>query len=157
LQKEHVEMKTPTRKAAPAALLGALLASGALAQASIPLPPVHTSGSVEYLSGGIGADESAAIRNASGQWPLTLEFAIKDRQRADFAADVKVRVLDARGNEVLQATSEGPFLLARLAPGSYAVEATLAGQAQRRKVDVKAGKPSREVFLWGTGADKTGP
>jgi type IV secretory pathway TrbL component len=126
LQKEHVEMKTPTRKAAPAALLGALLASGALAQASIPLPPVHTSGSVEYLSGGIGADESAAIRNASGQWPLTLEFAIKDRQRADFAADVKVRVLDA-------------------------------GQAQRRKVDVKAGKPSREVFLWGTGADKTGP
>lgn len=149
-------MKTLTHKAA-SAVLGALMAGGALAQASAPLPPVRTGGPVEYLSGGIGADESAAIRNASGQWPLTLEFAIKDKQRADFAADVKVRVLDARGNEVLQATSEGPFLLARLAPGSYAVEATLAGQTQRRKVDVRAGKPSREVFLWGAGADKAAP
>jgi hypothetical protein len=137
-------MKTPTRKAAPRRPYSDdLLTGGALAQASIPLPPAHTSGSVEYLSGGIGADESAAIRNASGQWPLTLEFAIKDRQRADFAADVKVRIRDARGNEVLQATSEGPFLLARLAPGSYAVEATLAGQTQRRKVDVKAGQSSQ--------------
>jgi hypothetical protein len=150
-------MKTLTRKTAWAAVLGALVVGGALAQASAPLPPVHTGGPVEYLSGGIGADESAAIRAASAQWPLTLEFAINGKQRADFAADVKVRVRDARGREVLQATSEGPFLLARLAPGSYAVEATLAGQTLHRKVDVKAGKASREVFLWATSADKTGP
>lgn len=153
-------MKTPTRKAASAAVLGALIAlitSAALAQADAPLPPVRTSGPIEYLSGGIGADESAVMRKASGQWPLALEFAIQDRQRADFAADVKVRIRDARGNEVLQATSEGPFLLARLAPGSYAVEATLAGQTLQRKVDVKAGQSSREVFLWAAGADKTRP
>jgi len=153
-------MKTPTRKAASAAVLGTLMTlmtGAALAQAGAPLPPVQTSGPVEYLSGGIGADESAAMRKASGQWPLALEFAIQDRQRADFAADVKVRIRDARGNEVLQATSEGPFLLARLAPGNYAVEATLAGQTLQRKVDVKAGQSSREVFLWAAGADKTRP
>ena len=147
-------MKSLNRKAAPAAILAALLAGGALAQAGAPLPPVHNSGPVEYLSGGIGADESAAIQSASRQWPLALEFAIKDRQRADFAADVKVRIRDAQGNEVLQATSEGPFLLARLAPGSYAVEATLAGQTQHRKVDVKAGQSSRQMFLWGPETDK---
>jgi len=150
-------MKSLNRKAAPAAVLAALLAGGALAQAGAPLPPVHNSGPVEYLSGGIGADESAAIQSASRQWPLALEFAIKDRQRADFAADVKVRIRDARGDEVLQATSEGPFLLARLAPGSYAVEATLAGQTLSRKVNVKAGQSSREMFLWGADADKTRP
>ena len=81
-------MKSLTRKAACAALLGALLAGGAIAQAGAPLPPVRNSGPVEYLSGGIGADESAAIQSASRQWPLALEFAIKDRQHADFAADV---------------------------------------------------------------------
>lgn len=153
-------MKTLTRKAASAAVLGALVAlitGAALAQADAPLPPVRASGPVEYLSGGIGDDESAAIRKASGQWPLALEFAIQDRQRADFAADVKVRVRDAQGNDVLQATSEGPFLLARLAPGRYAVEATLAGQTLHRKVDVKAGQSSREVFLWAAGADKSRP
>jgi len=148
-------MKSLTRKAACAALLGALLAGGAIAQANAPLPPMRNSGPVEYLSGGIGADESAAIQSASRQWPLALEFAIKDRQRADFAADVKVRIRDARGNEVLQATSEGPFLLAKLAPGSYAVEATLAGQTLNRKVNVKAGQSAREVFLWDASADKT--
>ena len=150
-------MKALTLKTASAALLAALVAGGALAQAGAPLPPVRTSGPVEYLSGGIGADESAAIQSASRQWPLALEFAIKDRQRADFAADVKVRIRDARGHEVLQATSEGPFLLARLAPGSYAVEATLAGQTLNRKVNVKAGQSSREMFLWGADADKTRP
>jgi len=150
-------MKALTLKAASAALLAALVAGGALAQARAPLPAVHRSGPVEYLSGGIGADESAAIQSASRQWPLALEFAIKDRQRADFAADVKVRIRDARGDEVLQATSEGPFLLARLAPGSYAVEATLAGQTLSRKVNVKAGQSSREMFLWGADADKTRP
>jgi len=148
-------MKTLNRKAASAAVLAALLAGSAFAQASAPLPPVRSSGPVEYLSGGIGADESAAIQNASRQWPLALEFAIKDRQRADFAADVKVRIRDARGNEVLQATSEGPFLLARLAPGNYAVEATLAGQTLHKKVDVKAGQSSRQVFLWGPDTDKS--
>jgi len=150
-------MKSLNRKTASAAVLAALLAGGAFAQASAPLPSVRNSGPVEYLSGGIGADESAAIQNASRQWPLALEFAIKDRQRADFAADVKVRIRDARGNEVLQATSEGPFLLARLAPGSYAVEATLAGQTLNKKVAVKAGQSAREVFLWGADADKTRP
>lgn len=149
-------MKILIRKTAWVAVWGALLAGGALAQAGAPLPAARTSGQVEYLTGGIGADESTAIRQASGQWPLALEFAIKDTQRANFAADVTVRIRDALGNEVLQAVSEGPFLLARLAPGSYAVEATLAGQTLYRKVDVKAGKSSREVFLWATSADKTG-
>ena len=149
-------MKPLTRKAASAVILAALMAGGTLAQAGALLPPVRHSGPVEYLSGGIGADESAAIQTASKQWPLTLEFAIKDRQRADFAADVKVRIRDARGNEVLQATSEGPFLLARLAPGSYAVEATLAGQAQHRQVNVKAGQSSRQMFLW-EDTDKSKP
>ena len=149
-------MKILIRKTAWVAVGSALLAGGALAQADAPLPAVRTSGQVQYLSGGIGADESAAIRKAAGQWPLALEFAIKDKQRASFAADVTVRIRDARGNEVLQAVSEGPFLLARLAPGSYAVDATLAGQTLHRRVDVKAGKSSRTVFLWATSADNTG-
>ncbi|MEO7885275.1 MAG: carboxypeptidase regulatory-like domain-containing protein [Polaromonas sp.] len=150
-------MNTLIHRAALATLLGALTAGSAFAQASSPLPPVRSSGSVQYLSGGIGVDESAAIRSASAQWPLTLEFAIKGRQRADFAADVTVRVRDTRGQDVLQATSEGPFLLARLAPGSYTVEATLGGQTLQRKVEVKSGQSAKEVFLWAADADKSRP
>lgn len=145
-------MNTLTRNTAVAATLGALLMGGALAQgtAQTPatLPPIQQSGAVQYLSGGIGLDESGAIEQASRQWPLTLEFAVKDQQRADFAAGVKVLVRDASGHTALQATSDGPFLLARLQPGRYSVAATLDGKTLHENVLVKKGQPSRAVFVW---------
>ena len=116
---------------------------------------MHKSGQIEYLSGGIGRDEAAAIESASTQWPLTLEFAVKDRQRADFAADVKVVVRDAKGHAELQATADGPFLLAKLTPGHYAVDATLAGKTLHEKVLVKQGHPAKAVFVWPTGAGES--
>ena len=144
-----------TGKAAVAVALGALLAGGAFAQTAAQLPPVQTSGTVQYLSGGIGQDESAAIDKASTQWPLTLEFAVKDQQHADFAADVKVLVRDIKGHTLLQTTANGPFLLARLAPGRYTVEATLAGKTLHQSVAIKAGQPAKTVMVWAAGTDGT--
>ena len=39
-------------------------------------------------------------------------------------------------------------MLARLAPGHYDVEATLAGKSLHRKVLVKQGHPTKAVFVW---------
>ena len=89
-------MKTLIHKVTIAAALGTLMMDGAFAQTATAMPPTHSSGQVEYLSGGIGKDEAMAIESASRQWPLTLEFAVKDKQRADFVANVKVVVSDAR-------------------------------------------------------------
>jgi hypothetical protein len=74
---EDIVMSKVIRKTARTTALGSLLLGGALAQAAA-LPAVHTAGHVQYLSGGIGKDESQAIENASKHWPLTLEFAVKD-------------------------------------------------------------------------------
>lgn len=134
-----------------AATLGALLMSGAFAQPSDALPPIQKSGSVEYLSGGIGQDESTAIRKVSTQWPLTLEFAVRDKSQGVFAADVRILVRDAKGGAVLETTSDGPFLLARLAPGHYAVEATFAGKTLRQSISVRQSQPARAVFVWPAG------
>jgi hypothetical protein len=131
-----------------AGAVGAMLLGGGLARAAMVLPPVHKMGSIEYLSGGIGLDESKAIESASRQWPLTLEFAAKDRQRADFMADVKVRVRDARGHDALDATSDGPFLLAKLPPGSYDIDATAGGKTLHEHVVVKPHQPTKAVFVW---------
>jgi len=148
-------MRTPIRKAAIATTLGTLMMGGAFAQAATALPPVHKDGHVEYLSGGVGKDEATAIESASKQWPLTLEFAVKDNQRADFAANVNVVVHDAKGYAVLQATSEGPFLLAKLAHGHYAVDATLAGKTLHEKVLIRHGQPAKAVFEWPAGTDQS--
>jgi hypothetical protein len=147
-------MKNPFPKAALAAFLGALMLGSAMAQSEAVLPPVQKAGPVEYLSGGVGQDEARAIERSSAQWPLTLQFAVKDKQRAVFAADVTVAVRDARGHTALTATSDGPFLLARLEPGSYAVDATFGGKTLHEKVVVKRGQPARAVFVWPAGTDE---
>ena len=148
-------MRTLIRNAAFATAVGALMAGGALAQAENDLPAVHRSGSVEYLSGGIGQSQSTAIENASRHWPLTLEFAVKDKQHADFAANVHVLVRDAHGHTALETTAGGPFLLAKLAPGDYAVTARLDGKTLHERVLVKEHQPAKAVFVWPTGTDET--
>ncbi|WP_300754340.1 carboxypeptidase-like regulatory domain-containing protein [Janthinobacterium sp.] len=138
-----------------ALFLAASLAAGIVhAQSDSALPAIHKSGTVEYLSGGIGLDESTAIKNASRQWPLSLVFSVQAAGRAQFASDVKLEVRDAKGVVVLQTTASGPYLLARLAPGSYSLHASLAGKTLERKVEVKAGSSARVELVWPAGTNQ---
>ena len=127
------------------------LALGAAYCSAATLPPVQKNGTLEFISGGIGQDESRAIEKASRTWPLTLEFAAKDQHRADFAADVNVVIRDAKGHALLQTVSTGPFVLARLSPGRYDVDATLGGKTLHEKVQVKAGQNFRAELMWPAG------
>lgn len=144
-------MSTLTHKSAAAALVALMMGGGGVAYATTALPPVHRSGPVEYLSGGIGLSESTAIERASRRWPLALEFAVKDGQHADFAAGVKVLVREDDGHAALKTTAQGPFLLARLAPGRYAVDATLAGKTLHEQAVVRKGESTKALFVWPAG------
>lgn len=115
------------------------------------LPAVRTSGKVKYLTGGVGKDESGMIKAEARHWPLALEFAVRTAGRAQFAADVDVLVRDAAGHEVLRAKAEGPFLLARLEPGQYTVQATLNGQVQNKPVHIEKDRPLRLLISWPPG------
>ena len=145
----RVTIDTLTR----ASLFGALATGSALALAAAPLPPVHDEGSVAWLSGGIGQGETQAIEHSEKNWPLTLEFAQRDHKHGDFVANVAVVVRDAHGRTLLHATSDGPLLLARLAPGRYAVDATLDGKTLHEKVAVHSGADTKAVFVWPAGTD----
>ncbi|HMA07223.1 MAG TPA: hypothetical protein VKP68_05170 [Ramlibacter sp.] len=148
-------MRQLFKKSAAAATMGALMLGAAFGQVTPTLPAVQKSGQVEYLTGGIGLDQSTAIERVSKQWPLTLEFAVKDKARADFAADVKTVVRDAKGHPVMQVDSAGPFLLAKLEPGRYSVDASLAGKTLHESVVVKRGEAAKAVFLWPAGTDSS--
>lgn len=130
----------------------ALAASGLLllgaARADAPLPPVQHYGAVPYLSGGIGETEASAMAAAGKDWPLTLEFAVRDGAHADYAANVAVRIRDTRGHEVLQADADGPFLLARLHPGAYVVDATLGGRTLHQRLLLKPESSRKVVLVW---------
>jgi hypothetical protein len=129
---------------------------GAPAWADGALPAVERIHGIEVLSGGVGRDEARALQGEARHWPLALEFAVKEPKvtnGAEFAADVAVHIRDAHGRGVLDTTADGPFLLARLAPGTYRVDASLDGHALHRDVRVEAGHTSQVLLLWPQGVD----
>src|SRR5262249_49868904 len=112
------------------------------------LPPEQTQGAVAYVSGGIGQDEAQAFEAAAAQYPLALEFAIKHTPRAEYTAYVHVVVTDTQGKRVLDTTTDGPFLLAKLPAGRYTVTAERHQQTLTRTVHVATHKPTHVMFLW---------
>ena len=132
-------------------MLVALVTTGALCSAwADTLPRVKTQGAVSYLSGGIGKDEARAVEAAAPKWPAVLEFVVKDKKSTEdaFLANVSVRITNPARHTVLATVSDGPFVLARLQPGRYRVEATVDGKTLTRSMHVAATGSTREVFVW---------
>ena len=133
---------------AAAMALGSMAFAGILSTAQAGLPPVQQQGSVQYVSGGIGLDESEAMKAAAKDYPLALTFAAQRDGKADYVANVAVTISDAHGKSVLQVTAEGPYMLVKLPAGNYKISATYNGQAQQREVSVQNSGTARAVFEW---------
>lgn len=136
-------------------VLGGIISGPGFAQAgsgpsSTPatLPPVQSQGQTEYLTGGIGTDESEAIAQEARAWPLVLELAQNGPTRAAYISDVSVTIKDGSGKIILDTTTEGPFLLVRLAPGRYSLDASYEAKTLHRDVSIGEGGSSRIVLLW---------
>ncbi|PCE33234.1 carboxypeptidase-like regulatory domain-containing protein [Burkholderia ubonensis] len=138
-----------TLKLGVAAVAIGLGGQHALAADVASLPPPNHEGPVAYVSGGIGSDQSAALKQQMRDYSLVLEFAGRTVSgNNDYLADIPVNVTDAHGHQVLSTVTEGPFLLAALPAGRYSVTATYNGQTQRRSVQVQASSHVHEVFVW---------
>lgn len=109
------------------------------------MPAERVAGDVSYVSGGIGDDEIAAMKAAAARYPLELVFVGKD---GSYLAGNPVVIRDASGQVVLDTQSEGPFLLARLPPGRYAVKAIYMDQTREQRVNIGADGHARAVFAW---------
>lgn len=132
-------------------LLSLCFSSALFAQES--LPSVQTFGGVSYITGGIGLDESVAMKAAEKDFTLSLLFA--QTKRGEFVSDVKVSIKDKTGKTVLEAMSDGPVLLARLPAGAYTVSADYDGKVLVRKVQVDAKGVTRSGFVWQPAAKAT--
>lgn len=141
-------MKMLGRILAGALFAGTTLVATAEGWPPVSLPPEQSQGDVTFLTGGIGSAEAAAIRDTAGRWPLALVFVEVRRGRESWIADVDVNIRDSKGDAVLQAATDGPYLLARMAPGRYVVEARYNGVAHRKTVTIPAHGGRRLVFQW---------
>ena len=129
--------------------LGLALGPAAMAARSPNLPPEQSEGAVVYRSGGIGEDESMAMRRIAVNYPLELEFLQKvPGGHEEYVADQDVVIKDDAGRTVLHTRADGPFLLARLPPGRYTIAATLDGRSLNRVATLAPQRHERIVFAW---------
>lgn len=128
------------------------LGAGALALAlSFPalaagLPQAKTEHGITYLSGGIGKDESQAMKAEQKNYPLSLVFAAG--RRDEYLANVPVKIENRSGSTVLDTVSRGPIMLVKLPAGRYRVAATRRGKALQRIAVVKGRGDTQVVFHW---------
>jgi hypothetical protein len=104
-----------------------------------------TAGGVSYVSGGVGTDSIDRLNSLAGDFNLKLVFALSS---GSYVSDVKVVIADAAGRTLLDTTSDGPWLLARLPVGNYQIAATLSGKAVRHQVAVGTAKLRTVDFRW---------
>jgi hypothetical protein len=111
---------------------------------------VQTVGGIRYMSGGVGESERTELDALSNQFNLHLLFAM---QGGDYLSAVQVDILNARGESVLSAESNGPWFFAQLAPGDYTVKVAPTGLTggdltQQKSVHIDGSRQSSLDFFW---------
>lgn len=106
---------------------------------------VQTSGGVSYVSGGVGKDSIDRLSSLARDFNLKLVFAMKS---GAYVSGVRVALADAAGKTLLDTTSEGPWLLARLPAGNYQIVATFEGSALKKQIAVGSAKLRTVDFRW---------
>ena len=129
-------------------IAGLLAAAPLMAQAQTT---PQTQGDVTYISGGVGDDWQQSMDERRAEYNLHLLFA--QQGTGAYFANVPVKISDASGRMVLNATSLGPFLYARLKPGTYTVTASHLGQPITRTAEVRASGGVDLNFYWVGGSN----
>jgi len=133
-------------------LVGSIGAAHALTN-----PPIQMAQGVEYMSGGQTPAEAAFMETVSPRWAATLEFGVSRAKAGKFPGDVKITVRERyTGRTVMEVATGAPILVARLAPGAYEVDATLAGITLQEPLVVFNGMNSRAAFVWPSNIDFAG-
>jgi len=121
-------------------------ANGSFAQADLPDSKNYQG--IQYITGGIGSEESDAMLELGKKWPLVLEFSQAHPQRPLWVADVTVKIIDQKKKVVFDAMSDGPILLVDLAPGNYELQLSFEGKPLKRTVKIEENKPVKLSITW---------
>jgi hypothetical protein len=100
---------------------------------------------ISYVSGDVGLEERDRLKSMAADDNLALSFALGSGHYLGGAA---VSIKDNKGNEVLEAASEGPLFFAKLPAGHYVVVATAMGKTITQAVNVSDKGQTHIFFAW---------
>jgi hypothetical protein len=148
LTRAHKEKKSMNRIAIAAAGLVLLAATPVVAASANDVPDnpqVQFEHGIPYISGGFGIDERQTLLEEAKDDNLELSFALRNK---DYLGGANVLIKDSKGNNVIETTSDGPLLFAKLPAGAYTVEATAEGRTLTQVAHVPAKGRARLFFAW---------
>jgi hypothetical protein len=105
---------------------------------------VQEQGGVSYITGGIGKEESDALRATQTSYNLRIMNADK---AGHFSGDTRIIIIDLQQNVLLDADS-GPMFYTNLPKGRYIVEGYSGQQVKKQSITITNGKPTRVRFMW---------
>jgi hypothetical protein len=122
---------------------------GMLTNAYAQLPTTKTQGSISFITGGIGSDQSNAMFAAAKNWSVLIEMSqIDGSGRGAWIAGINVRILDSKQKTVLEAVSDGPLILLNAPAGQYEIEASYQGKVLKRSLTIKDKENQRVALFW---------
>lgn len=139
-------MKKPSGRFAGMAAAMALAVAGSMTHAYAQtggLPTIYSRGDISYTSGGVGQDEEQAFKREAPNWPLALQFS---GAGGEFIADVHLSIMKRDGTKVLEAVSQGPFMLVRLPAGAYTLHVEYKQQKQQKDINISG--HASAAFRW---------
>ncbi|MES2208253.1 MAG: carboxypeptidase regulatory-like domain-containing protein [Pseudomonadota bacterium] len=113
---------------------------------SVNLVSPKSQNGIDYLSGGIGDEELAAIKQAARDYNLHLTFS-EGRSNA-YTSDIRLTINRVRGKNLLSLEQVGPLVYIKLPAGQYDITADLEGRAQKRRVTVGSKASKNVQFHW---------
>lgn len=104
------------------------------------------SGGLIFVTGGIGADQQAAMGKIASACNLHLTFSRK--KGGEYLAGVKVKIRDKGGKDVFDVENAGPLFFTKLPPGTYIVVVDWHGTQQKKDVQIAKSGARNLYFHW---------
>lgn len=115
-------------------LASLMLSAAAVAvdEASVGIK-VHRQSGINYVTGGNG-DSAEAFTEISARYPVHIHFTVGGA-RVELSG-VKVRVVDVKGDALVEADSEGPLFYVNPPSGRWTFEVEWKGQSLKQTKDL---------------------
>lgn len=108
------------------------------------LPNIQQQGSFYYITGGIGAEETQAMKSERDSYNLQIMNADKS---GHFTANQHIRIIDKYGNVLINADSD-PLFYTNLPAGKYTVEASRADETKMNNITISGRETAAIRFVW---------
>ena len=104
---------------------------------------------IKYITGGVGEKQAAQMERRFGEYSFKL-VNVRNGDDGAYVANVNTTIKNKAGNAVVTATTNGPWLIADLQPGTYKLTANFNGQTQNRIFNIAENGHERLVLQWKT-------